>query len=280
MRIWRSALGLALPILMLQLASGQTHRMSYSETNRTIDRIKDQSEKFKDHFDDDVHRSGVGSTTRQDMKHAVESFENAAKDLEHRYDKNNAAASGVQQLLADASVIDAFMSRNMVSPRVQNEWLLLRQDLDLLADSYDLDASWPSALARAETPAVVVVPVQPSDARLQDIVRDIQADTAAFESSVRGTLSSSASADLNTEGEINQYLGNFIVSSERLRTMQSSGYSGLETAGEVLERAELIDRYMKEHPLSISAQENWIRLRSDLVRLAAVYNLRPAWLSQ
>jgi len=266
MRVSRYALGLVLPML-LPVVFDQPHRMSYPDTKKTIERIKDHGDSFQDNLKDDVERSGVDSQTRYDIKRAVDRFENVAKDLEGRYEKDNAAVPYVQRLLADASYIDAFMSRHMVSPRVQNQWLFLRQDLDLLANSYNLDTGWPSELARTEPPAVVI------SARARDIIRDIQTNAAAFETHVRGALASSTTAEIQM-GAISQYLEEF-MSANRLQTASTA-----EAANEVLVRAELIDRYMKDHPLTISAQESWIRLRSDLVRLAAAYNMAPGWLSR
>jgi hypothetical protein len=273
MRFSKYAFGLALMLLIWPVAFARAQRMSYSDTKRTIERIKDQSDKFNDNFNDDVHRSGVDSQTRHDMKRAVNRFEEAAEDLRRRYHKEDAAIPSVQRVLADAAYIDSFLSKHVVSPRVQDEWLLLRQDLDLLANSYNLDTTWPSALARTEypVPAVVVVPVQPGSTQVQDLIGDIQAHAAVFESNLRGAESGPA---------VDQYFGDFMVSAEKLKTVHTSGYPSADAAREVLARGELIDQYMREHPVSVSAQESWIRLKSDLARLAAAYSPAPAWLNR
>ncbi len=282
MRVFKWAFGIAFPMLMWQAVGfAQTQRMSYSETKKTIERVKDQSEKFKDNFDDDVHRTGVDSKSREDMKRVVNHFEKASENLKKHYSKDNAAVPSVQEVLAQAALIDSFISRHVVSPRVQNEWLLLRQDLDLLANSYDLIPNWPSALARTEPPAaVVIVPVQPQPGaeRMSDLIRDIQTDATAFQTNVRAALA--VADDAEAESSINQYIGDFMVSCDRLNTSYSNGSSSLDSVDEVVSRAGRIDEYMKDHPLSVSAQESWDRLRNDLVRLAATYNLTPAWLSR
>jgi len=284
MRVSRYALGIALPMLMWQAVGfAQTLRMSYSETKKTIERVKDQSEKFKDNFDDDVHRTGLDSKSRQDMKRVVNRFEKASENLKKHYSKDNAAVPSVQDVLAQGALIDSFISRHVVSPRVQNEWLLLRQDLDLLANSYDLPPNQPAALARTEPPAAVVIaPVQPQPGaeRMGDLIRDIQTDATAFQTNVRAALAGSSVDDVEANSSINQYIGDFMVSCDRLNTSYSSGYSSVDSVNEVVSRAERIDEYMKDHPLSLSVQESWIRLRNDLVRLAAIYNLMPGWLSR
>jgi hypothetical protein len=53
----------------------------------------------------------------------------------------------------------------------------------------------------------------------------------------------------------------------------------VDSVSDLLQRAEPIDRFMGTHPLSPAAQESWIRVRRDLIRLAAGYDLSPEWLS-
>jgi hypothetical protein len=57
-----------LPLVLWQPAFAMPQRMSYSETKRTVDRIDDQSGKFKDNFDHDIGRFGLDSSRRHEMK--------------------------------------------------------------------------------------------------------------------------------------------------------------------------------------------------------------------
>lgn len=278
MLVSRYVLGLALTLLAGQVAVAQAQRMSYKDTKHTIERIKDWSDTFDHNFDRDVHKSGVDSDLRNEMKRSVERFEEATEHLEHSYDKDNAAVPAVRAVLREAAVIDTFMARNIMSPRVQSEWLLLRQDLDLLAGSYGLTTEYPSALARAETPpaAVVVMPAAAGSEQLRDLIQDIHTHGELFQSNVRTALANSA----EPESVIHQYIGGFMVSAERLRNSYSGGAYSADEASEVLSQAEPIDLYMRDHPLSVSAQESWLRLRNDLIRLGAAFSLSPVWLSR
>jgi len=278
MLVSKYVLGLALALLAGQMAVAQA-QMSYNDTKRTIKRIKEWSDTFDHNFDRDVRKSGVDSDVRHEMKKSVERFEEATKYLEDSYDQDNAAVPAVRAVLREGAVIDAFMARNIMSPRVQSEWLLLRQDLDLLAGSYGLTAEWPSALARAETsppPAVVVLPVPSGSEQLRDLVQDIHTHGALFQSNVRSALASST----EPESAIHQYIGDFMVSAERLRASYTGGTYSAGAANEVLSNAEPIDLYMRNYPLSIAAQESWLKLRNDLIRLAAAFSLSPVWLSR
>jgi hypothetical protein len=279
MRFFKYSIGLALPVLIWQIATARPQRMSYSDTKKTIERIKDESDRFKNNFNDDVRRSGVDSHTRREMKRTVDRFEDAAEHLKDRYHKDNAAVPSVREVLAQAVLIDSFVSQHIVSPRVRDQWLLLRQDLDLLAGSYNLTSEFPpSALARTEYPApaaVVVIPVQPGSRQIQGLLQDLQTDAAAFQAAVRSSLANLPAGEMETGSSINQYVGDFMVSADRFQSTYTT-----EDANEILTRGGAIDQYMQDHPLSVSAQQSWIRLRNDLVRLAAAYNISPAWLSR
>jgi hypothetical protein len=150
MRCYKFALGISILIFGGQGVFAMPQRMSYSETKKTIQRIKDRSEKFKDNFKHDVDKSGIASDTRHDMKQTVDQFEESTEHLDKKYSKDNAAVPAVREVLSEGAMIDSYLAQHVVSPRVQDEWLLLRRDLDHLARSYNLVAEWPSSLARAE----------------------------------------------------------------------------------------------------------------------------------
>lgn len=280
MRVFRFAFAMMLPILFWQGAAASQQRMSYSDTKKTIDRIKDRSDRFADRFDDDLGRTEADSDTRDDIKRTVRRFEHAAERLEERYEDDNAAVSSVRDVLNQAALIDSFIASYTVSPRVQSDWAALKQDLNMLANSYGMRWEWPSALARAVSPpaAVIVIPIAPGSRELGNLIQDIQIDANAFQTSVRSALAGSSYERIETGPRINQHIGDFMVATDRLKASYTAGQSGVEAANEVLARGEAIDIYMRSHPLSVSAQQNWLRLRNDLIRLAAAYNLSPQWL--
>lgn len=277
---YRLAVGTALALLITVLAApAQTQPMSHEDTERAIDRIKANSDRFEEHFDDDIGDAAIDSSLRSDIKATVQRFEEASRHLEQRYSDESAAVPAVRVVLTEGARINAFLSQTPVTARIQNEWAVLRQDLDALAASYNLSDVWPGSLARAQYP-VSGVPTMAPSGTAGDLVQDLQSNAYAFQSAVTGALAGSAPSDATGVAVINQYVGDLRVAVDRLKMAHASGQPTIESANEVLRRAEPVDQFMKNHPLSVSAQESWTRVRNDLIRLAAVHNLSPAWLSR
>lgn len=270
---YRLAFGAALALLITALAApAQTQPMSHEDTERAIDRIKANGDVFEEHFDDDIGEAAIESSLRSDIKATVQRFEEASRHLEQRYTDESAAVPAVRVVLTEGARINAFLSQTPVTTRIQNEWAVLRQDLDALASSYNITDIWPSSLARAQ-----YQPAMPSGTGA-DIVQQLQSNSYAFQSAVTNALANSPPSEATGVGVINQYLGDLRVAVDRLKTAHASGQPTVDHANEVLRRAEPVDQFMKNHPLSVSAQESWMRVRNDLIRLAAANNLSPAWL--
>jgi hypothetical protein len=273
MRGFKFMLSLFIALLLGQtVARADAQRMSYSDTKKTIDRIRDRSDRFESNFQDAIDRTGLDSDVRHDMKRTVKRFEQSAKDLEQRYKKSDAANSYVRALLMDAALLDRFLSDHVLSSKVQDEWLGLKNDLDRLALSYDLSGVWPSALARVEP----VVPRQPSGQEMRDLLQDLQLNTDAFQTNTTIALAE-LSADRQTS-YMSQYMNDFRNSVGRLNSSYVTGTLTSEAVNDALYKAQLIDAFMRDHPLPMSSQESWIRVKNELTHLAAAYNFSPAWL--
>ncbi len=276
MRSLRFALGLAIPLVIFPAAFSAPQRLSYRETKNIIDIVKDHSEKFKDNFDDDVGKSGISSETGHEMKHVVNEFKESTERLKKNYQKDNSAATSVQDVLSRAAVINRFMTVHVMTTRVREEWRGLRQELDRLALSYDLPPLEEARRSEALPPA----PIGPGWlGRERRLITDIQTSTDSFDVNVSAAFAGSAYVDTQTANLLHRYIGRFKVSADRLRRSYDSGSLAIDSVSDLLQRAEPIDQFVGTHPLSPAAQQSWIRVRRDLAQLAARYDLSPAWLS-
>ncbi|HVF50297.1 MAG TPA: YMGG-like glycine zipper-containing protein, partial [Pyrinomonadaceae bacterium] len=69
-------------------------------------------------------------------------FETATDQLRANFNSRNAAAADVQRVLDQGARINNFLSRNALTPRVQNDWATVRTDLDALANAYNVSWDW------------------------------------------------------------------------------------------------------------------------------------------
>ena len=112
---------------------------------------------------------------------------------------------------------------------------------------------------------------------VREIIRQLETDTDSFKSSLDRALDHSPLNGSRTEDEINGYVKNFEEATDRLRDRAEDHEYSPGLAREVLNRGRAINNFMATHRLGKDAETDWARVRSNLNRLAAAYNLRWRW---
>lgn len=113
-----------------------------SNVRDAIRRVASRSDEFKDRLDSALDNSRYNGSRREDnLVNAAEEFSNVAGRLKSRYNNgrnNSNAAAEADRLLQLAARIDNFISRNNVNSRISSEWFGLRQDLNVIANAFNL----------------------------------------------------------------------------------------------------------------------------------------------
>ena len=112
---------------------------------------------------------------------------------------------------------------------------------------------------------------------VREIIKQLETDTDSFKSSLDRALDHSPLNGSRTEDEINGYVKNFEEATDRLRDRAEDRDYAPGLAREVLSRGRAINNFMTTHRLGKDAETDWARVRSNLNRLAAAYNLRWRW---
>src|SRR3954466_15529365 len=90
-----------------------------------------------------MNQRPVENTQREDrLDRMVSDFQQAVLELRSRYNRNQASNTDVQAVLDRAARIDRFMQRRQLSSTAENDWQLLRTDLDSLATTYHIAWDW------------------------------------------------------------------------------------------------------------------------------------------
>jgi hypothetical protein len=131
---------------------------------------------------------------------------------------------------------------------------------------------------------VLTVPVNDTNAQrvwyrgnVREIIRQLESDTDRFKSSLDRALDNSHLNGTRAEDEINDYVKRFEAATDRLRDRAEDQQYAPGLAREVLVRGRSINVFMRTHNLRGDAEVDWIRVRSDLTRLANSYNVRWRW---
>jgi len=114
-------------------------RLSNNELSQLIQRIDTGGDTFRSSLTDAFGQSPFDRTSREgDMNRVVRGFKSATEQLSNEFDAGRSVIKFVQVTLARAIPIDSFMRSNPLTNRAQNDWSIVRRDLNTLAAAYNI----------------------------------------------------------------------------------------------------------------------------------------------
>lgn len=121
----------------------QPYRVSDRQISDLLRRLETNSERFRNSLDSSLDRSRRDGTRAEDDINAfVRDFDNAVEQLRQRFNDRRSVAADVGTVLEKAAVIDNFMGRSPAVARSENDWSLVKTDLDALASAYGVSWQW------------------------------------------------------------------------------------------------------------------------------------------
>jgi hypothetical protein len=137
------ALALACPAALAQAQGQRPYRANDRQVQRTLDRIEQRTDTFRQSLDAALDNSRIDNTAREErINDFVRDFEQATDQLRARFNDRRAVSGDVQEVLNRAARIENFMRRRQLDSRAEREWNMLRADLDLLAQYYNVAWNW------------------------------------------------------------------------------------------------------------------------------------------
>lgn len=112
---------------------------------------------------------------------------------------------------------------------------------------------------------------------VRETIRQIESDTDQFKSSLDSALDRSSLNGSRAEDEINDYVKKFEEATDRLRDKAEDREYAPNAAREVLSRGRAINNFMRSNRLGGRAESDWVRVRSNLNRLANAYYINWRW---
>lgn len=125
-------------------AQGRYRGRFYSKTdvNRIIVRVEERSDAFRKSVDNNLDRSRLDDTRREDrINNQVKQFETALDELRREFDRRDTfreVRREVERVMRQSDEINALLRNSRFSPVVEQQWRLLRADLNRLAGIYEL----------------------------------------------------------------------------------------------------------------------------------------------
>ena len=121
---------------------------------------------------------------------------------------------------------------------------------------------------------------RPNQRQVRQLLTRIENKTDVFKQSLNTALDRSRIDGSKSGDNINQYVSDFEVATDRLLDNFNRRVETKQDVTEVLTRADSIDEWMQRVRLSTLSQSDWSVLRDDLTRLARLYNMTWNWNAQ
>jgi predicted metalloprotease len=264
-------ISISLAGLFITANAQQPYRMSERELKNLLSRIDKGAERFRSSLDKSLDKSRFDGTKAEDnINKFIKDFVEATDTLKSRFNDERAATGSVEEVLRRAASIDNFMLRHRLRPRAQEDWLMLRNNLDELARAYNVSWDWTGLTSR---------PYRISEEQLEVLMARIETSADRYRKSLNDALDKTAFNKTNVEDDINAFVREFEHATDHLKKRFSSKESAAADVEEVLRRAARVDVFMRQHSLTLRAQEDWTELRRGLDELALAYNVSWKWLT-
>jgi len=280
----RQTISVALVLALVSLGLATTaeaqrrpYRLSDREVGNLIRRVETSTDRFRASLDSALDRSRYdGSNTENDINSFVQGFEQATDRLRDRFNTRASVAADVEFVLQRAAAIDGFMNSNRLTRRAQNDWAIVRTDLDALARAYGVTWNWnaPTLGVGAQTGTF---PSRVNDRQVGIIIGRIETRTDTFRATVDRALDRTRYDGTRAEDNINQFIQNFEQATDQLRNRFNGRNAAASDVENVLRQAAYIDGFMRRNQLTNRAQNEWQMLRTDLNELATAYNVAWNW---
>ena len=116
------------------------YNLSDRQMRQLVQRLNTRSTTFSRNLRMDLNRYNIGST--DDIRSRLTQFESEIVQLRNRVNSRQSTSSDVRDLLENAAYLNNFVTERQLSYQTENNWTILRQDIDRLANAYNIAWNW------------------------------------------------------------------------------------------------------------------------------------------
>ncbi len=119
---------------------GVPFNVSEANVRTLITRIEQKTDTYKRNINNAVGQSAINNTrSERDLNGYVADFEKATNALKSNFDARRSTTTDVEEVLNRAYFIDGFMRDYRFTASSENDWRLLRTDLNTLSNYYNVN---------------------------------------------------------------------------------------------------------------------------------------------
>lgn len=118
------------------------YNLSDSQMRQLVQQLNTRSMTFSRAFRNDLNRANVRNSPSNDILNHLSEFETALVQLRNRVNSRQSSSSDVRAVLEHSSYLNNFVENRQLSYSTENNWTLLRNDLNRLASAYNVAWNW------------------------------------------------------------------------------------------------------------------------------------------
>lgn len=125
------------------LAQTRAYRVRDRQVQTLLNRIETTTDAFRQNIERAFNNNNQNNSDREDgINSYVADFERATDALKSNFAQRNSTTDDVEEVLNRAAYINSFMRDNRATTATQNQWKLIRTDLNTLANYYSVSWDW------------------------------------------------------------------------------------------------------------------------------------------
>lgn len=124
-------------------AQTRAYRVSDRQVQNLLNRIETRTDAFRQNIERAYSNDDRNNQYRENgINSYITDFASAAGSLKNNFASRNSTSTDVQEVLNRANYINSFMRDNQTTRATQNQWNLIRTDLNTLANYYRVSWNW------------------------------------------------------------------------------------------------------------------------------------------
>ena len=261
---------------------------SKQQIEQLLERIEERNDIFTKSFDEALDDSRLDtSRTEENYTDRSRDLENATDELRREFDHNDTRGEtreNVRKVLVLATDINRIMNTRNFGARAENDWKLLRSELNALAKIYGFQSvgSKIYRVTPVRTSRNIVTGAKSyiirgySQQQVEELLERIEERNDAFTNQLNKSLDRSRIDGSRAEDNITERARELENATDELRREfdhNDSRAENLPEARNVLRTATIVDNLVKRRNFGGLTESTWAVLRSELNVLAKLYGL-------
>jgi hypothetical protein len=259
--------------LALAVQAQKPYRLPDSTVGTRIHRLAYSARDYNHALNKGLKKSFYPSARDERILRDANELEISTFRLKERFDKDRdgserALSDDVRLILRRASNVNTYMVRNFGRTGADEKWAEVKQNLELLARSYNV--AWIGY-------GISNRPWRMDDQDAKELLERIKTDSELFRKGMESYLKLDRSIDRYTRDDINGEVKYFLGLASRLRGRVDDKDGGTPVFNEMMRSAAKINSFIngKRYRLPRQIKDDWSDIYRNLWRLSSGYKVTP-----